>query len=298
MESMGTPVTPAPAPGATARQPLPPPVESARREGERIGRIYGEFQATLEQEFYLFFSDMSGKLAGATIWDRMGPDDRRKLLATNTQKVQALPKLPPTSNLVEATAQREGFRSEAGRAYESKRFEYWSVRVACDLATDLVVALATGGAGPVVRGIGATSYEKFKDCAAHTASRAVLEATGIEVSPGYLFRTFGLPRETLSSIRAAIAYAKNYFTKLGIILRPEPIALEAGLPLTRYPLGRYVIFMEGAGGHVVYGEITKDGITIIDDQIGKRWSSIFAAEYDLKMQIRVGYLIDQVNPPL
>src|SRR5690242_1289581 len=114
------PFTPAPAPGATPRQPLPPAIEAARREGERIGRVYGDFQAVLEQEFFLFFSDMGGKLANTTVWDRLSPDERKKLLSTNSQRVQALPKLPATASLTEAAAQRDGFRSGSGRAYESK----------------------------------------------------------------------------------------------------------------------------------------------------------------------------------
>ena len=290
--------TPAPAPGATPRQPLPPPIEAAMREGERIGRFYGQFQAKLEEIYYSLFTDMSGKLAGIKIWDRMNDDDRRKALAEVKRQIEALPKLPATSTLAEAVALRDGFRSGSGRAYQSKRFEYWAVHAACDLAIDLVLALATSGTGPVIRSISAGAADKFGDCAAHTASRIILEANGTEVSASYLFRNFGLPRSTVSTVKIAINYAKNYFTKLGITLRPEPIALEAGLPLTKYPLGRYAIFMEGEGGHVVYGEIRKEGITIIDDQLGKRWNSIFSAEADLKMQIRVGYLVDDVQPPL
>jgi hypothetical protein len=291
------PFNPAPAPGATPRQPYPPAVEAARREGERIGQIYGRFKADVEQGFLKNFEPRP-ELAGVVLWDRMGPDDRRQLLANYSRKVQALPKLPVAPNRAEAAALREGFLSGSSRAYESRRFEYWAVYVACELAQQLVLIVATGGTGPVVRSIGAAAETKFSDCAAHTASRVILEATGIEVSAPELFRAFGLPRQAISKLADAIAYAKNYFTKLGIVLRPTPVPLERGISLTRYPPGRYVIFMEGIDGHVVYGEIAKDSITIIDDQIGKRWSSITAAQYDLQMRVRVAYLIEQVTPPL
>ncbi len=288
------PSSPAPAPGASARQPPPPQLESARLEGEKLGRLYGAFEAKVQ-----LFDDLFGKKwGGVTVWDRTPDADKKSILGRLVQDIAALPKLPAMSSRPEAMALREGFFSGASRAYITARVEYWAVKIASELAIDLVLAAATMGAAPVVRTISAASAETFADCAARTASRVFLEAAGADVPAASIFRSFGLPRSSISSMKDAISYAKNYFTKLGITLRPNPVALEAGVSASRYPAGRYVIFMEGADGHVVYGEIAGDSMTVIDDQIGKRWTSLMEAQNALRMRVSVAYLVDSVVPPL
>ena len=47
--------SPAPAPGVTPRIPLPPPLEVAKRDAERVGKVYGKFKADSEQAYFYFF---------------------------------------------------------------------------------------------------------------------------------------------------------------------------------------------------------------------------------------------------
>lgn len=124
-----------------------------------------------------------------------------------------------------------------------------------------------------------------RDCAARTAARAIREVTGIEVAPTELERAFGLPTTSMNGFDAAVAYCRNWFTGIGIRLAPTPGGFapvaQGGVP------GSYVLFMKGgaSGGHVIYGEVTPSGLRIVDDQLGRSWTSVMSAQNALGMQL-------------
>src|SRR5215471_17279022 len=141
--------TPAPAPGATARQPLPPLIEAARREAERVGREYGKFKADLEQDFYMMFQ--TPYMGGIVLWDRMNNDERRKHLENVQREMDKLPKLPIATDLVTLAAIKEGFHAGANSAYEIERFNFRAVWVACELAKAVIVGKASM---PTIQSVG------------------------------------------------------------------------------------------------------------------------------------------------
>ncbi|MGP3954041.1 hypothetical protein [Streptomyces sp. 7N604] len=255
----------------------------------------------LSEDFCDLFLKPRPELAGVVLWDRMDKDQRLAKIAIVQDAYTKLPPLPTATNPVMAAAVREGFSQGANATYENERFKTRALWVAAELAKAAIFALAAGpvgGGAVVVRGIGSAFTTRFSDCAAQTASRAVLEITGAEVEAAAFVRRFGLPRETISNYAAAEAYARNWFDQVGIKLVPNP----GGFQPTVYGGvdGHYVVFMRGGAtdGHVVYGRITGNTVLIIDQQlVGRTWDSVMTAERVLKMQLAAAYRIDKVVVP-
>jgi hypothetical protein len=93
-----------------------------------------------------------------------------------------------------------------------------------------------------------------------------------------------------------MSYAKNWFTGLGLELSPRggdfgPIA-KGGVAW------QYALFFEGGatGGHVVYGTVTQQGVTIIDRQLGVTWKSVPEAQTALGMAFRASHRIVDISP--
>jgi RHS repeat-associated protein len=158
--------------------------------------------------------------------------------------------------------------------------------------------LATAMRPNVPTRIGASGT--LDDCAACTASRAIDDLTGVEVSAKDLISKYGLPQKTNIGFNAALDYAKNYLTRVladfGLKLAEKPGGFA---PIAKGGTeGTYAVFLEGgrAGGHVVYGNVTKSGITVTDYQLGKTWSSLDSAASQLGMKPRAAYRIENVQP--
>jgi len=133
------------------------------------------------------------------------------------------------------------------------------------------------------------------DCAAQTAARAIQEITGEEISAADLVREHGLPTKVISGFKDAVAEAKHYFSRVGLELSPKPGGFasvsEGGTE------GSYVIFLKGGeeGGHVVYGQVIESVIRVVDDQLGKVWSSLEAVQKDLGLAARSAYRITEIK---
>jgi len=287
---------PAPAPGASRPQPLPPAAEAARladeaarREAEKVGREYGRLKADLEENIKTTFE--TPFMGGITLWDRMTDDERRKRMTNIQNELARLPKLPTATSLSMVAAVRTGFSEGADAAYETRKFEFRAVFVACELAK---LAILNKASTPSLTAVGAASTSRFSDCAAQTAARITQEMTGVETSAEFLVRAFGLPRTSISGYDAAVAYALNWFEGVGIKLSPKPAYFNP-----QVPPGKFVIFLKGggSGGHVVYGEVSAGGIKVIDHQIGTVWSSLEAAQAKLGMQATAAYRVEAVVIP-
>jgi len=227
-------------------------------------------------------------MGGIVLWDRMAPKERRATLERVQREYTKLPSLPTAANLTELQAIEEGYRSGSNYSYQTERFKFRAVWATCELA----MAVFSGPAQPELR-IAAASTSKFSDCAAQTASRLIREMLGIDVEAAFLSRTFGLPKTALT-YKDAMSYARHWFEMIGVKLSTKPGGFRPG-----GEIGKYVIFMRGgaSGGHVVYGEVTSTGITIVDNQIGKIWNSLERAQAQLGMQATAAYRVEAVIVP-
>jgi hypothetical protein len=134
------------------------------------------------------------------------------------------------------------------------------------------------------------------DCAACTAARAINEIIpGAEIDAQDLVRNVGLPRKSISGYEEAEAFARHYFSENGLVL---DVGLPTFRPVAEEGLeGQYVIFFRGGaeGGHVIYGEVTSSGLRLIDDQLGKSWSSLESAKSQLGLEPKRSYRIKGVR---
>ncbi|MFI9407812.1 hypothetical protein [Nocardia sp. NPDC052316] len=286
---MATPaVSPAPAPGVFRPPPLLPDLQAARQAGRRVGVAYGEF-AAWEQYFLDLFAE-GGVVQGIALWDRLPPERKLEVLARVQNAYNSLPKLPPSTSIAMARVLREGFAEGSQTGYETALFATRAVWVACELAKAYAVAKAST---PVPYHIGA-SINLTRDCTSHTASRAILEMTGVEVPAERLVRTFGVPKVSIAKYRDAVTYARRWFEMVGIRLEGKPVDLLQAIQ--RKAVGRYVVFFQGEG-HVVFAEITVTETRIIDDQAGKVWHTIIEAQNYLKEPIGAAHRIESVVLP-
>jgi hypothetical protein len=285
--------TPAPAAGVTPPSPpVPGSLEAARQAGRKVGEAYGEFKAW--QETFLELFTATAATGGVVLWDRLPPERRLEVIGKVQHAYDTLPALPASTSIEMAAALRQGFQEGAKAQYESERLLTRAVWVACELAKAFAVAKASAPVSVVaIR----SAADGFTDCAARTASRAVLEMTGVEVPADQLVRNFGLPMSATQGFEAAVSYARNWFTKMGITLA----ARVGGFGPVREggTIGRYVIFFKGgpSGGHVVFGEVTATEVRIIDDQKGKVWSSLMQAQNYLGMKAATSSRIESITLP-
>jgi hypothetical protein len=250
---------PAPAAGVTPPSPPVPGspaarVQAAKAIGARVGRVHGEFRAWLENFLDMFTT--TGVTGGIPAWIRLPPQRQQEAIALVQKNYDSLPRLPPAATTEEAAAMRDGFLDAVTLSYEADQFMNRAVWAACELAKAVAIA---GASTQSVSAIGSFA-DKFSDCAAQTASRAILEMTGTEVPASYLVRAFGLPRTSIAGYDAAVAYARNWFKMVGIELAPNPGGF---VPVAQGGIaGRYVVFLKGGarGGHVVFGEVSTGGI--------------------------------------
>jgi hypothetical protein len=145
--------------------------------------------------------------------------------------------------------------------------------------------------------IGAVSNDRWSDCAAQTASLALRSAGQPEIEAAMLRANFGLPRVAMN-FSEAVAFAKNWFTRLGLTLSPKNSIQE--LERGRAAAGDYVLFMRGGpeGGHVVFASVSADGTMVIrDGQIGLEWPSVMLAQNKLGMQASGAFRIESIDPP-
>ncbi|WP_433654738.1 hypothetical protein ACQPW1_28540 [Nocardia sp. CA-128927] len=286
---MDTPPT-APAPGVfRPPPPVPGSLDAARQAGRKIGVAYGEFDSAVE-EFMSRVNYHGAWGAYRSEWEKEKPERKLKVLLEMQHEYDALPKLPPTTSLAMAKALREGFREGAKNGYEAARFEALVVWVFCEFAKDYALARA---AVPSVHHIGAAA-SSARDCTAHTASRAILEMTGVEVSPEKLVARFGIPTESVDTgYRVAVAYARSWFERLGFRLSD---LLDFEQAIRRRAVGRYAVFFQGKG-HVVFGEITATEVRLIDDQSKVVYRSVIEAQNGTGYQIGGAYKIESVAIP-
>ncbi|WP_141692100.1 hypothetical protein [Nocardia brasiliensis] len=286
---MATPAaTPAPAPGVFRPLPLPPDLAAARAAGRRVGIAYGEF-AAWEKYFLGLFAE-GGVVQGVALWDRLPPERRLEAIALVKNAYDSLPKLPPSTSIAMARVLRQGFEEGAKAGYEAELFATRAVWVACELAKAYATAKAST---PVPYHVGA-SINLTRDCTSHTAARAILEMTGVEVPVDRLVRNFGVPKVSIASYRDAVSYARNWFERVGIRLGAKPVDLLQAIQ--RRAVGRYVVFFQGEG-HVVFAEITATETRIIDDQAGKMWHTIIEAQNYLKEPIGAANRIESIVLP-
>jgi RHS repeat-associated protein len=191
---------------------------------------------------------------------------------------------------------------------EKEKHSDWEVKpnIMLDMTDELVKATPSAAANMWSIFAGALGTAKVparigafrgNDCAACTAARAITETTGIEVEVTDIIKKYGLPQRTIIGFKAALDYAKNYLTEIGIKLSAKPGGFA---PIAKGGVeGFYAIFLEGgeAGGHVVFGKVAKSGITVIDDQLGKSWPSLESAVSELQMKPRAAYRIESVEWP-
>ncbi|MFF2079123.1 hypothetical protein ACFVXG_30765 [Kitasatospora sp. NPDC058162] len=298
---MSTPQSqPAPAAGVSPPSPLPPEAEALRRAAVPVGAAYAKFEV-LSEDFCDMFLKPLPLTSGVVLWDRLDKDDRLAKIAIVQNAYTRLPPLPTAANPTQAVAVRQGFSQGANATYENERFKSRALWVAAELAKIAIFTLAASpvGAGAVsVTGIGSAFTVKWRDCAAQTTARVVLEMTGVEVDAAVFVRRFGLPRETIGSFKTAVDYSLHWFEQVGIKLSPKPVEFRAvangGVD------GHYVIFMRGGstGGHVVYGRVNGNALAIIDNQLGGRtWDSVMSAERVLQMQVAASYRIENLPVP-
>lgn len=292
-DSAGTPggPTPAPAPGAS---PPPPPVPGSIQAdfatGMAIGRAHGRFLADADQ----FMSTLKTEHGGVSLWERMTPAERTAAVERIQRELQNLPQLPKGVDDAHDVALRDGFARTARSSYDASRWTNKAVMVGFELLKGAIIGAA---ATPPAVGIGAVHSERWSDCAAQTASVALRNAGKGEIDAGLLRANFGLPR-TAMGYNDAVAFAKNWFTQLGVNLSPTNAIqdLERG----RAAAGDYVMFMNGgpSGGHVVHVTVNPGGTMLItDNQIGLTWTSVMSAQNKLGMQASGAHLITSVTGP-
>ncbi|WP_434445322.1 hypothetical protein [Lentzea sp. E54] len=207
----------------------------------------------------------------------------------------ALPRLLRAVSPQHESAQRRGFEEGAAHGYESTRFIARALWAIAELAK---MAALGAVAEPTIVGFGSSGQILARDCAPRTAARVIQEMTGVEVPADYLLRAFGIPPATIDGYKAAVAYTRNWFASVGIRLSPRPGGFhpvaEGGVP------GRYVIFMmerSGGDGHVVFGEVTAAGVRIVDDQLGRTWTSLTSAQNALGMEATTVSRVEEVVIP-
>ncbi len=288
---LALPFSPAPAGGASPRlPPAPGSLDAAREAGRRVGTVHGQYRAWVEDFLDMFTT--TTLMGGKSLWDSSTAKLRAEALAKVQAENDKLPALPTAPTVEMAQAMREGFAEGAQAGYEADLFMNRAVWVACELAKAAVLARAS------LPTVGIAGFaDKFSDCAAQTASRAILEMTGSEVEAAYLVRAFGLPRTSLGSVEAAIAYARNWFEMVGLKLAAKPGGLA---PVAQGGVaGRYVVFFEGGarGGHVVFADLTPDGMRIIDNQLGSVWNSVADAQRALGMKVTTVSRIEAIQIP-
>jgi hypothetical protein len=283
---------PAPAAGSSpASPPVPGSLQAAREAGAKVGKVHGEFRAWAESFLDLFTSTRA--TGGMALWDRLPPEERLRVIAKVQWTYDNLPALPPAGTVEQAAAMRAGFADAAKTSYEAERLMNQAVWAACELAKAAALARAAAPTPTTIAGFS----DKFSDCAAQTASRAIQEMTGVEVPAGYLVRTFGLPRTTLSGFNDAMAYAKNWFVAAGIRLANRAGGLA---PVAQGgTAGRYVLFLRGgsSGGHVVFAEVTATSMRVIDNQLGTVWGSVEEASRALGMAPASAWRIESITLP-
>ena len=279
--------TPAPAAGASPPSPpVPGSVEESRQIGNGIGVLHGQFLAWANS----FLDLLQTPQAGVSVWDRMSASEHASVLAKVQANYASLPKLPKGVDAAHDAALRQGFNEGAGRSYESERFMARAVWALAELAKGAAVAAASG---PTPFTIGGQ-----RDCAAQTAARIIttLGENSPATSADFLVRTYGLPRTSLSGFNDAVVYARQWFENLGIVLDRNPggffPAAQGGVK------GSYVLFFRGAADeHVIYGQVTETGLILIDDQLGRQWTSVMSAQNALHMELVKSYRVIEVVVP-
>ncbi|WP_146034352.1 hypothetical protein [Rhodococcus sp. ENV425] len=283
----------------TPAYPSPSNPDQAEAAGANIGRLYGRFQADVEK----FFSVMEKDWGGAKAWDLLSPAEKEKILSSISGEYGRLPRLPAVPDRRVSEALKLGFRKAFGNAYLVTLVEFHCVLIMTELLREFAVTRAATGVVAKIGGAGAASYVKnINDCAAHTASIAYREMIGIEVSAEWLARTSGLPQAAYAStgskaLEFAQQYALNWFTRLGFKIATK----SGGFATVREGgvIGRYVVFYRGAHGtgHVVYGEVTSDGLRIVDGQLGKVWYSVNHSQSSIG-EILKSYRIESIKSSL
>jgi hypothetical protein len=272
--------------------PVPGSLAAARETGARVGKVHGEFRAWFELFIRLFnWTGFSGQYP--PVWSTLSPKQRLQAIAEVQRAYTSLPTLPSAKTVEEAQEMRKGFAEGAKVAYEANQFMNRAVWAACELAKAYVTARASVPSVAMVRGFS----DLFSDCAAQTASRAILEMTGVDVPASYLVRTFGLPRASIDGYEAAVAYARNWFAAVGLELAPRAGGL---LPVAQGGVaGRYVLFLKGGarGGHVVFADLTASEMRVIDNQLGSVWTSVAEAERALGMKATTSSRIVSATVP-
>jgi hypothetical protein len=288
--SIGTLPTPAPAPGASPpAPPVPGSIQADFTTGMDIGRAHGRFLADADQ----FMSTLKADHGGVSLWERMTQAERDAAVARIQRDYRNLPRLPKGVDAVHDKALRGGFALTARNTYDTERWLTKAVLVGFELLKGAIIGAA---AAPPAVGIGAVNNERWSDCAAQTASLALRNAGRAEIDPALLRANFGLPRVALS-YKDAEAFAKNWFTQLGLALSPTNAVqdVERG----RAAAGDYVLFMKGgaSGGHVVFASVRADGtMLIVDGQIGVTWTSLVSAQNQLGMQASGAFRIESIEP--
>jgi len=152
-----------------------------------------------------------------------------------------------------------------------------------DMALD--TAVTVGGAAVAAKVLGTPKApevairiggEGAMDCAAHTAARILNESTGSDYTVGEIRAMHDLPAAAKTGGWAkAMSEAMDYFKSIGIKFSDGKGGLRAG-----GTEGRYAVFFSGGkdGGHVMYGEVKEGVVRLMDDQVGKTYDSVAAAE--------------------
>jgi hypothetical protein len=258
--------------------------------GLAIGRTHGQFLAAADQHM----ATLKSAPFGASIWETLTPAERALSVGRIQQAYQNLPRLPKGVDAAHDKALRDGFALGAGNTYEAER---WMNKAAVVGFEALISAAIGAAAAPGAVAIGAVDNARWSDCAAQTAALALRNAGGPAVEAAMLRANFGLPRVAMN-YKEAVAFAKNWFTALGMQLSPTNSiqALERG----RAAAGDYVLFMRGGqtGGHVVFATVRADGtMLIVDGQIQREWNSLISAQNQLGMQASGAFLIEKITTP-
>jgi hypothetical protein len=294
--------TPAPAPGA---QPPPPPVpgsiDADFATGLAIGRAHGKFLADADQ----FMATLKADQGGVSLWERMTPDERARAVERIRSEHRNLPKLPKGVDAAHDKALHDGFARGARNTYEAEQWLNRAVVIGFELLKGAIIGAA---ASPTPVGIGAVDNARWSDCAAQTASLALrnLPENPQFIEPALLRANFGLPRVALSYDQA-VAFAKNWFTALGLRLSPKNAIQE--VERNRAVAGDYVLFMRGgqSGGHVVFLTVNADGTMLIQDgqlpvlidgvQHPSAWTTLVGAQNALRMQASGAFMIEPLATP-
>lgn len=257
-------------------------------KGAAIGKDYGEYFAWADNLMSALTYSAEPSSSAPTAYSRMSNEQKASVSALIAAKYSSLPSLPTASDPETTFALQAGFREGAGRSYEKAMFEARAVWWAGEVAIALVLGKAS--APGAIRIGGEKGY-----CGAYTLARAIREMQGVEISATELFK-LGTPRVGWT-FKDAKAFAMNYFTGLGAKLAAKPGGFTEVANGGRE--GFYAIFLEGGseGGHVVFGKVTRSGLTVFDDQLGRSWSSLRAAEKDLGMVAKSAHEIESITIP-